>query len=262
MKTLVGIKHVPDTETKVKISAEGNSLDPAAVNKWVISPYDEQALEQALQFREAHGGEVVLACAGPAEAQSTVRQGLAMGADRAVLVEDPRFDYADGLVRARALAAVAAEVEPDLILVGKYGVGTDEGLTGPMLAELLGWPHASGVSKLELSGDGGFGVERAVEGAVEVQEGRLPAVVSCDKSLNEPRYPSLKGIMQAKKKPIERKTVADLGLDPAALDQDKKLIWESLELPPARATGRLIDGSPEEAARELVKLLHEEAKVI
>ena len=262
MRTLVGIKHVPDTETKVKISSDGTSLDPAAVSKWIISPYDEYALEQALQFREAHGGEVVLVCAGPAEAQSTLRQGLAMGADRGVLVEDPRFDYADGLTRAKVLAAVVGETGPDLVLLGKYGVGTDEGLTGPMLAELLGWPHASGVSKLELTADGGFGVERAVEGAVEIQEGRLPAVISCDKSLNQPRYPSLKGIMQAKKKSIERRAVADLGVDPKMLDENKRLIWESLELPPARSKGRLIDGSPGEAARELVRILHEEAKVI
>lgn len=261
MKILVGIKHVPDTETKIKVAADGVSLDESAVNKWVISPFDEYALEQALLFREAQGGEVVLACCAREAAQQTVRQGLAMGADRAVLVADDRFDRADGLTRAKALAAVARTEQSELVLLGKYGVGPDEAQTGPMLAELLGWPHVVAVSELEIA-EGRFTAKRGIEGGVEVVEGSLPAVLACEKGLNEPRYPSLKGIMQAKKKPIDIRTVEQLGLDPAELGEDKKLVWEALELPPAREAGRLIDGTPEEAARELARLLHEEAKVI
>jgi electron transfer flavoprotein beta subunit len=262
MKILVGIKHVPDTETKIKIGADGVAIDQAAVSKWVISPFDEYALEQALLFREAAGeGEVVLVCAGRQVAQQTLRQGLAMGADRAVLIQDERFDLADGLTRAKAVAAVAREEEPELALFGKYGVGTDEVQTGPMVAELLDWPHVSSVSKLELAG-GRFTAEHGIEGAVEVLEGSLPAVITCEKGLNEPRYPSLKGIMQAKKKPITTKQPSDVGIEDAELGTEKMLVWESLELPTERGGGKLIDGDPEEAARELVRLLHEEAKVI
>jgi electron transfer flavoprotein beta subunit len=258
MKILVGIKHVPDTETKIKLTGD-NRLDEAGV-KWVVSPYDEFAVEQALLFREASEGEVIVASAGRDAAKTSLRQALAMGADRAVLVEDERFDQADALARARALAALAKEEGAEMVLVGKYGVGTDEWLTGPMVAELLGWAHAGAVSQLEL-GDGKFTGTRAVEGGVEKVEGSLPAVITCEKGLNEPRYASLKGIMQAKKKPIDVKAPGDVGVEDAEL-AEPRLVWEGMEMPPARAEGQMIDGSPEEAARRLVQLLREEAKVI
>jgi electron transfer flavoprotein beta subunit len=260
MKILVGIKHVPDTEAKIKLAADGKGPDEAGV-KWVVSPFDEYALEQALLIREAGGsGEVVLACAGREASQASLRQGLAMGADRAVLVQDERFERADALARARALAALARDEGVDLVLLGKYGVGTDEWQTGPMVAEVLGWPHVSAVSKLEME-DGRFTAARAVEGAQEIHEGVLPAVITCEKGLNEPRYASLKGIMQAKKKPIDVKTPADVGIDGEELDRPK-LVWEAMELPPDRAGAKLIDGEPREAAEELARLLREEAKVI
>jgi electron transfer flavoprotein beta subunit len=261
MKILVAIKHVPDTESKIKIAADGKSIDAAAVSKWIVSPYDEFALEEALRIREARGeGEVVAVCAGPGVAQATLRQALAMGADRATLIEDERFDRAGPLVRARALAALVGREQPALVLAGKYGVGTDEGQTGAMLAELLDWPHTFAVEKLELSGDEIL-AEHGIEGAIEVVRGRLPAVITCDKGLNEPRYPSLKGIMQAKKKPLEVLAAAAVGVD-AELSAEPALVWEGLELPPARQAGRRIEGDAEQAARELVRLLHEEAKVL
>ena len=254
MKLLIGVKHVPDTETKIKIGGDGRSIDPTGV-KWVASPYDEFAIEAALQLKEAVGeGEVVLVCAGPADAAATLRQGLAMGADRAVLIEDEAFLLADGLSRARALAAVARDEAPDLILLGKQGVGTDETQTGPMLAEFLGLPHVSAVGKFEVSG-GRFTARREVEGAVEVHEGRLPAVLSIDKGINEPRYASLKGIMQAKKKTIDVR-------ESVGLDAQSAVVWEALELPPPRPDGRKIDGEPADQARELVRILHEVEKVI
>jgi len=262
MKILVGIKHVPDTETKIKIGSDGAAIDRAAVSKWIISTFDEYALEEALRMRDAAGeGEVVLVCAGPEVAQQTIRQGLAMGADRAILVSDDRFDQADGLVRARALAAVVKEEAPQLVLLGKYGVGTDEGQTGAMLGELLNWPHTFAVSELEVA-EGQFTAEHGIEGAIEVVAGSLPAVITCEKGLNEPRYPSLKGIMQAKKKPISVKPAAELGIDDAQLEQDKMLVWEALELPPERGGGKILDGDAEESAAELARLLHEDAKVI
>jgi electron transfer flavoprotein beta subunit len=260
MKILVGIKHVPDTEAKIKIGADGVSLDETGV-KMVPSPYDEYALEEALRIREAKGGEVVVVCAGKEAASASLRQGLAMGADRAVLVQDDRFDRADGLARARALAAVARAESPDLILLGKYGVGPDEGQTGPMLAELLDLPNTSSVTALTLK-DGAYEARREIEGAVEVVEGTLPAVVSCDKGLNEPRYPSLKGIMAAKKKPLEVKRPAELGLDPDDLAPGRRVAWESISFPPARRAGRVLTGDPAETAKELARLLREDAKVI
>jgi electron transfer flavoprotein beta subunit len=261
MKFLVCIKRVPDTEAKVAVHADGKRIDPQAVSKWGASPYDEYALEQALRFRDEAGeGEVVAVCAGPTACQTTLRTVLATGADRAVLVEDERFDQAESLTRAKALAAVVRKEQPDIVLLGKYGVGTDEGSTGPMLAELCDWPHVAAVSSLTLDG-AAFSASRAVEGAVEIHEGTLPAVFSCDKGLNQPRLPSLRGIMQSKKKPIEKMGSADLGLNDADLDE-AKLSWESFGLPAPRPAGRLIEGDAETAARELVRLLHEEAKVL
>ena len=260
MKILVGIKHVPDTETKIRLATDGRSLDEAGI-KWVISPYDEYALEQALLIREARGaGEVVLACCGREASQASLRQGLAMGAYRAVLVQDSRFERCDGLLRARALAALVEHEQAELVLLGKYGVGTDEWQTGPMIAELLDWPHVSAITRLELVEDR-FNACREVEGAVEVYEGRLPVVLSCEKGLNQPRYASLKGIMQAKKKPIDVKTPADVGIEEAALDRPR-VVWETMELPAQRTGAKLLEGSAAEAAGELARLLREEAKVI
>lgn len=258
MKILVAVKHVPDTETKIRPAADGVSIDESGV-KWVPSPYDEFAIEEALKLKEAAGaGEVVLVHAGREAAQSSLRTGLAMGADRAILIVDEALDRSDGLTRARLLAAVARAEEAQLVLCGKYGVGTDEGQTGPMTAELLGWAHSGAVSKLELA-DGRYTAHREVEGAVEVQEGALPAVLTCEKGLNEPRYASLKGIMQAKKKPLDRKSPADYGVE---IPAEPAVVVEALELPPARQAGRTIEGNPQEAAAELVRLLREEAKVI
>ena len=260
MKILVGIKHVPDTEARIKVAADGLHVDETGV-KWGMSPFDEFALEEALKTREARGGEVVVVAAGRPEAQASLRQALAMGADRAVLVEDGGFDRADGLARARALAAVARAEAPDLVLLGKYGVGADEGQTGPMLAELLDLPHAAAVSSLEL-GEGSFKARREIEGATEVLEGSLPAVLTCEKGLNEPRYASLKGIMAAKKKPLEVRKPEDLGLDPNDLREGSRVVWEGLETPPPRGAGKVLRGEPEEVARQLARLPREEAKVI
>jgi len=261
VKILVGIKHVPDTEAKVKVASDGVSLDDSGV-KMIVSSYEDFALEEAFKIRDAaDGGEVVAVCAGPEAAQSSLRQALAMGADRAVLVKDSRYDRADGLARARALAAVAKTESPDLILMGKYGVGTDENQTGPMLAELLDLPHAGAIVKLDLA-DGAFTARREIEGAAEIMQGSLPAVLTIDKGINEPRYPSLKGIMAAKKKPLDAKSPEDLGLDTADLGDGARVVWESMELPPARAAGKIIDGEADEAVRELVRVLREEAKVI
>ena len=255
MKILVGLKYVPDTEAKVKVAADGISLDPAGV-KMIASPYDDYALEAGLKLKEAAGsGEVVVLCAGPEAAGTVLREGLAKGADRAILVKDLP-ERADGLARASVLAAVARRESPDLVLLGKYGVGTDEGQTGPMLAELLDLPHAGAVVALTVA-DGKLSARREVEGLVEVLEGTLPAVITCDKGLNTPRYANIKGIMAAKKKPIETLTVAELGVS-----LQDRVVWEALELPPPRQAGKILQGDPADTARELARLLREEAKVL
>jgi electron transfer flavoprotein beta subunit len=254
MKILVGLKYVPDTEAKVKVGADGASLDPSGV-KMIASPYDDYALEEGLRQKEAAGGEVVVVCAGPEAASAVLREALAKGADRAVLVKDLP-ERADGLARARVLAEVARREKPDLVLLGKYGVGTDEGQTGPMLAELLDLPHAGAVTALEIAG-GRLTARREVEGSVEVMEGALPAVLTCDKGLNTPRYANIKGIMAAKKKPIETLSLQDL-----AVEATSRVVWESLELPPPRQAGKILQGDPAETARELARLLREEAKVL
>lgn len=257
MKILVCIKHVPDTEAKIKISATGKHPDLAGV-KMIVSPYDEFALEEALLIKEGGGAtEVVVLGAGDEGAQASLRQALAMGADRAVHVQDASLGTADALTRARVLAAAIREEAPELVFTGKTGVGDDEGQVGPMLGELLDHPHASAVFELALAGPR-FTAHRDIEGAVEIVEGELPAVIAWDKGEHTPRYPSLKGIMAAKKKPFAVRTVAELGVAPAGAF----VVRESLELPPGRPAGRVLTGDASVAATELARLLREEAKVI
>jgi electron transfer flavoprotein beta subunit len=261
VKIAVAVKQVPDTETKVAIGPDGRSVDETNVNL-VVNPYDEFALEEALRIKEARGGgEVVVLTVGPEKAAQALRTCLAVGADRGVHVKDPAAAGADALGIARILAAAVREIGPDLVLAGKYAVGTDHQLVGPMLAEMLGWPHVSVVTKLTI-GEGKATAEREIEGAVEVVETALPCVVTAQKGLNEPRYASLKGIMAAKRKPVEEKTLAALGLDPASVAP--RVRWEKLELPPRKSAGKVLKGEedPAGAARELIRLLHEEAKVI
>ena len=250
MIQVVCIKQVADTETRVKVAADGRSLDPAGVT-WIMNPYDEFALEQALRVREQQGsGEVVALSLGGPGVQTTLRNALAMGADRAIHL---RTDGAapDPLAVSRAIASEIGSLAPDLVWCGRQAVDDDATQVGPMLAELLGLPCATSVATFELS-DGNAVVERDIEGGREVIELTLPAVLTADKGLNEPRYASLKGIMAAKKKPIDEK--------PAGLG-DPNLEVVSLALPAARAAGRIV-GQGVEAVPELLRLLHEEAKLL
>jgi len=261
VKIAVTIKQVPDTETKIIIAPDGRSIDESNVTL-VVNPYDEYALEEALKIKEAKGGgEVVAVTVGPEKSAQALRTCLAVGADRAVHVKDPAADAADALGLAKILAAVMKEIGPDLILTGKYAVGSDNQLVSVMLAEMLGIPHVGIVTKLEI-GDSSLTAEREIEGAVEVVSSSLPCVVTAQKGLNEPRYASLKGIMAAKKKPIEEKSLAALGLDAAKVAP--RVAWQKLELPPKKGAGKILkaEENPAAAAGELVRLLHEEAKVI
>jgi len=249
MKTAVCIKRVPDSETRVKIS-DGTKLDEAGV-KFVLNPYDEFAVEEALQRKEKAGtGEVAIFCLGPAAAQETIRTALAMGADRGVLLQSDAIP-ADGFVTAQAIAAELKTGAWDLILFGKMAIDDYNHQVGPMVAELLGLPCVTTVAHLEI--EGGKGVaEREIEGGIEVVEFPLPAVLTTDKGLNEPRYPALKGIMAAKKKPLEVKPVQLAA---------GSITVSALTPPPERKEGKIVGEGPA-AVAELVRLLREEAKVL
>jgi electron transfer flavoprotein beta subunit len=246
MKIAVCIKRVPDTETRIKVAADGVSIDEAGV-KFILNPYDEFAVEEALQ-RRGEGGEVVVVTIGPDAAAETIRTALAMGADRGVLLKTDRIP-ADGLAVAKALAAELKDGGYDLILFGKIAVDDYNHQVGVMTAELLGLPGVTAAVKMTMDGRR-LTVEREVEGGIEVVECEMPAVITCDKGLNNPRYPALKGIMAAKKKPIETK--------PAALPASR-LTVRSLALPAERAAGRIV-GEGVAAVPELVRVLRQEAK--
>jgi electron transfer flavoprotein beta subunit len=250
MLQVVCVKQVPDTETRVKLAADGRSLDPAGVTM-ILNPYDEFALEQALRVREQVGaGEVVAISLGGAGVQSTLRNALAMGADRAILLTS-NVGSPDSLAVAKALADAIRPLDAGLVWLGKQAVDGDGAQVGPMLATLLGRPCVSVLAKFELSGTTAS-VEREIEGGRELVQVPLPAVFTADKGLNEPRYASLKGIMAAKKKVIEERAV-ELGAP--------HLERLALELPPPRAGGRIV-GEGAAAVPALVKALREEAKVL
>jgi len=265
MKITVCVKQVPDTETKIRIAPDTAWIDESGV-KFVLSPYDEYALEEAIHLKEARGGgHVTVVTYGPERAQQGLRECLARGADAAVHVKGGEATFGDALAIARVLAAAIRKVGPfDLILAGVKGVGSDNSLVGPMVAELLDLPHVSGVVKLEI-GDGRLVAHREIEGGAEVVEAPLPCVLTAHKGLNEPRYPSLKGIMASKKVAIQGFAVADLALDEGALaGAESGSRWRALTLPPAKSGGTILKGEedPAAAARELARLLREQAKAI
>jgi len=250
MKIAVCIKRVPDSETRVKISSDGKSLDEAGV-KFVLNPYDEFAVEEALRRKEKAGsGEVVVYSLGPAAAQETIRTALAMGADRGVLLQVDKIP-ADPYETAKLIAAALKPETWNLIFFGRMAIDDYHHQVGPEVAQLLDLPCVTAVSHLDIEGTKGV-AEREIEGGIEVLEFPLPAVVTVDKGLNEPRYPALKGIMAAKKKPLEVKPV-----EPGA----GSLEIVALTPPPERKEGKIV-GEGAAAVGELVRLLREEAKVL
>jgi len=250
MKIVVLIKRVPDTETKVKVGGDGFNLDPTGVN-YIMNPYDEFAVEQALLLKEKAGtGEVIVLSVGSKDAVKEIRNALAMGADSGVLLE-ANAAFSDVAGVAGALAAKIKTINPDLILLGKQAVDDDNCAMGPWLAEKLDMPCATVVVKLDIDGKKVV-AEREIEGGRERVEFSLPAVVACQKGLNTPRYASMKGIMMAKKKNVEE---APAALSPAKIKVTK------MELPPARAEGKILGEGPD-AVPALVAALRNEAKVI
>jgi electron transfer flavoprotein beta subunit len=258
MKIVVCAKYVPDTAIKVKIAPDGKGVDLTDVTL-VVNPYDEFAVEEALQIKEKQGAEVVVVGAGSEKAAAGLRTCLAMGADSGVLIKDDRLENADSFTIGSALAKVCGELKPDLILFGKHAIGVDNAQVPAVVAELLDMAQVSVVIKLEVK-DKAFRAEREIEGAREIVEGTLPAVITAQKGLNTPRYASLKGIMAAKKKTLDIRTLDSLGLSPD--DLQPRVAVQLVTLPPPRPPGKVLNGDISVTVPTLVKLLHEEAKVI
>ena len=264
MNIVVCMKQVPDTEAQIRVKPDGSGIVESDI-KFVMNPYDEFGVEEALQIKEKLGGSVTLVCLGPDRAVEAIRTGLAMGADKAVHLDDPAFGGGDPISTAKALAAAIKGMEYDLIFCGKQAIDDDSSMVGSALAEMLGIPQVSVVTKVELSDDGKSAkVNRQIIGGEEVLEMPLPAVLSAQKGLNEPRYASLPGIMKAKKKEVKPIKVGDLELDTGvvgAAGAKTKIL--KMTSPPQRAAAKMIEGeSAEETAPQLAKLLREEAKVI
>lgn len=250
MKIAVCVSHVPDTATRIKIGADKKSIDPTGVT-YIINPYDEFAVEEALKIKDNNGGtpEVILLSVGNDSNKDSLRKGLAMGADRAILLKDdnPR----DSVGIAKALSEEIKALGCDLVFFGKQSVDYDNSITGQITAEMLGFNSVSVVVSLKIEGDTVI-AETEIEGGREVVETKLPAVITAQKGLNDPRYASLKGIMAAKKKTIEEKPAAEY-------NNLTEIVLMTLPLP--KQPGRIL-GSDSSAVPELVKLLREEAKVI
>jgi len=248
MKLAVCINHVPDTAAKITLAADGKNIDKTGIT-FVLNPYDEIAIEECLRLKGKNGGEVIAISLGGDTHKETLRKALAMGVDKAVLLKDdtPR----DSFSVARALADYLKEISVDVIFFGKQSVDSDDAAVGTMVAEMLGLPAVSVAVKLEIA-NGTAIAEREIEGGKEKVQTTLPAVFTAQKGLNEPRYPSLKGIMAAKSKPIEEKV-------PAAAQPKVEVV--ALRKPPSKSAGKIV-GTDSSAVTELVRLLHEEAKVI
>jgi electron transfer flavoprotein beta subunit len=261
MKILVLIKQTPDTETKIRVTADGKNIEQGDV-KYIINPYDEFAIEEALKLKEKLGtGEVVIASFGGDSSKELIIKGLAMGGDRGLLISNAGLEGTDSLGVAKVLATAIKAEKADIVFCGKQAIDDDNMHVGTMAAEILGWPHVNVVTKFELNGTTAR-VEREVEGGqVEVYDVTLPAVFGAHKSLNTPRYASLPGIMKAKKKPFDVKSPSDIGADATTLKP--KALIKGYKYPPEKPKGKIFAGEPVEAMVEkVVKLLRDEAKII
>ncbi len=248
MKIAVCVSHVPDTATKIKIADEGKQIDPNGVT-FILNPYDEFAVEEALKQKEALGGEVVVFSLGGDSSKETIRKALAMGADRGVLLKDETTRDSIGV--AKALSEAIKEEGCEFVFCGKQSVDYDDSIVGQLIAAMLGYNCVSIVVDLKVAGNK-ITAEREIEGGREVVETEFPVVITAQKGLNEPRYASLKGIMSAKKKTIEEKSAAVVETTTEVVKMHK---------PSPKQPGRIL-GSDVSVVPELVRLLREEAKVI
>ncbi len=263
MRILTVIKQVPDSNAAIKVKGDGSGIETAGL-KQVCDPFDEFGVELAIQLREKGNDveEIVAICVGGDKAAEALRTALAMGADRAVHINDPKFQSMNELFIAYVMAEVVKKDEKGygFVFCGKNNIDLDSGAVGPALAEYLDLPHVGAVTGLDLTNGGkSFVARRRVEGAEEVLEGETPALLTIEKGLVEPRYPSLPNLMKAKKKPVQVVTSAELpDIDASTAGTD----FIEMSPPPPRPDCKFVEGEPEEMARELVRLLREEAKVV
>jgi electron transfer flavoprotein beta subunit len=257
MNIYVLMKRTFDTEEKITISGGKINEDGA---EFIINPYDEYAIEEAIQVRDAKGGEVTVISVGNEETEKQLRTALAMGADKAVLINtEDDVENGDQFTTAKILAEYLKDKEVDLIIGGNVAIDGGTGQVGPRVAELLNIPYVTTITKLEIEGTN-VTVTRDVEGDSEVIETSLPLLVTAQQGLNEPRYPSLPGIMKAKKKPLEELELDDLDLEEEDVEAKTKTI--EIYLPPKKEAGKVLAGDLNDQVKELVQLLHTEAKVI
>ena len=251
------MKRTFDTEEKISIRSGKINEDGA---EFIINPYDEYAIEEAIQVRDAKGGEVTVISVGSEESEKQLRTALAMGADKAVLINtEDDVENGDQYTTAKILAEYLKDKDADLIIGGNVAIDGGTGQVGPRVAELLNIPYVTTITKLEIDGTN-VTVTRDVEGDSEVIETNLPLLVTAQQGLNEPRYPSLPGIMKAKKKPLEELELDDLDLEEDDVEAKTKTI--EIYLPPKKESGRVLAGDLNDQVKELVHLLHSEAKVI
>ncbi|MGH2362298.1 MAG: electron transfer flavoprotein subunit beta/FixA family protein [bacterium] len=255
MNIVVCVKQVPDTEAPIRIKPDGSGIDEMGLNL-VMNYYDEHGTEAGLRLKEQFGGTVTLIAAGPEHTKEALRTGLAMGADEAMLITGPGLEQSDHLGTARVLAAAIKALPHDVVICGKLSTDDNASIVGPALAELLGLPQATAIAHLEVDASATTAlVHREVEGGVEILEVPLPALLTVERSLNEPRYPSLPGIMKAKRKEIKTSTPTDQKV--AASSRLTKLVP-----PPKRQAGRVIEADADKAVAEIVAFLKNDAKVL
>ncbi|HCU23638.1 MAG TPA: electron transfer flavoprotein subunit beta, partial [Deltaproteobacteria bacterium] len=247
---------VPDTETKIKTKADGSGIETEGI-KYIVGPYDEFAIEEALKTKEKNAGsEVTVLSLGPARCVEAIRTALAMGCDKAIHIDDEGTNP-DSYVVAKSLAKLIQDKGFEIVFTGKQAIDQDNSQVTQQVAEFLGWPQVMILEKLEIAGGKATATRRISGGAKEVYEVPLPAVFGCEKGLNTPRYASLPGIMKAKTKPVEA-----LKLSAVKGDAQAKVVLSNFRLPPEKAPGKMIQGDAAAQAKELVRLLREEAKAI
>lgn len=255
MNILVLLKQTFDTEEKI-ILKDGQISEEGV--EFVINPYDEYAVEEAIKIKEQLGGEVTILSLGPDRTETSIRTALAMGADKAILVDDPTL-FGDEYTTAKVLASLIKDEAYDLIIAGNVAVDDGSGQVPQRISELLDIPVISTAVKIEFAGTN-VTIHRDVEGDTEIVEAELPVIITAQQGLNDPRYPSLPGIMKAKKKPLERKAASDISVSDTEIAA--KTETRSIYLPPKKEAGRILTGEIQGQAKELVQLLHSEAKVI
>ena len=256
MKSLVLLKQTFDTEEKI-VLANGKVSESKVT--FVINPYDEYAIEEAVAIKEKHGGEVTVVTIGPSRVENSLRHALAMGADKGIIVEDDESVCADEYIISKVLAAVAKRDSYDLILSGYMSVDNGSAQVGPRLAEEMGIPQITTITNLKVE-NGKVLAEKDMEGDLEIIEAQLPVLVTAQQGLNEPRYPSLPGIMKAKKKPVEKLSLADLGLNLEEVESKTEVL--DYYLPPQKTAGKILEGEIPQQVTDLVKALRLEEKVV